>query len=122
MKYIKLFEAFINEAKDLELDNNLAEITLRKLIQKDGDYKFREMVYLSINDREAIQDEYGAKLPRGFAGPTKAMHISAVLAPLAGDSVYTDDADLVLGDKTVRGYKYDKSTLNDVVKLLKIEL
>ena len=50
------------------------------------------------------------------------MHISAVLAPLAGDSVYTDDADLVLGDKTVRGYKYDKSTLNDVVKLLKIEL
>jgi len=122
MKYIKLFEAFINEAKDLELDNNLAEITLRKLIQKDGDYKFREMVYLSINDREAIQDEYGAKLPRGFASPDKDMHISAVLAPLAGDSVYTDDGDLVLGDKTVRGYKHGKSTLNDVVKLLKIEL
>jgi len=122
MKHVKLFEAFINEAKDLELDKNLAEITLRKMIEKDGDRPFSEEVYLSLFDREDIQREYGNKLPRGFAGPTKSMHIGTVLKTLAGDSVYMDDADLVLGDKTVKGYKYGKSTLNDVLKLLKIKL
>jgi hypothetical protein len=122
MKHVKLFEAFINEAKDLELDKNLAEITLRKMIEKSGDDPFREMMYLSLFDREDIQREYGSKLPRGFAGPTKDMHISAVLKPLAGDSVYTDGGDLVLGDKTVKGYTHGKSTLNDVVKLLKIKI
>jgi hypothetical protein len=122
MKYVKLFEAFVNEGKDLELDNELAEITLRKMIEKSGDDPFREMMYMSLFDREAIRAEYGEKLPRGFAGPTKDMHISAVLAPLAGGSVYTDGGDLVLGDKTVKGYKHGKSTLNDVVKLLKIKI
>ena len=54
MKHVKLFEAFINEAKDLELDKNLAEITLRKMIEKDGDRPFSEEVYLSLFDREDI--------------------------------------------------------------------
>ena len=121
-KFLGIKEAFINEAKELELDKDLAEITLRKMIEKDGDRPFSEEVYLSLFDREDIQREYGNKLPRGFAGPNKSMHISTVLKTLAGDSVYMDDADLVLGDKTVHGYKYGKSTLNDVVKLLKIKI
>jgi len=122
MKHVKLFEAFINEAKDLELDKNLAEITLRKMIEKDGDRPFSEEVYFSLFDKDDIKRQYGSRLPNGFAGPNKMMHISTVLKPFTGDSVYMDDTDLVLGDKTVSGFKYGKSTLNDVLKLLKIKL
>ena len=104
----------VNEAVKVDID--LAQITVDVLA--DENKKFHYEFYISNMERDMIRDRYG-KLPRGFAGPTTSMLAGEILSPLAGDDVYTDDVDLVKGDKTVMTLK-PSTTWADVKKALKI--
>lgn len=104
----------IDEAVKVDVD--LAQITVDVLA--DENKKFHYEFYLSNMERDMIKDRYG-KLPRGFAGPTTSMLAGEILSPLAGDDIYTDDVDLVKGDKTVMTLK-PSTTWADVKKALKI--
>lgn len=115
MKHIKLFEQFINEAKDI--DKDLAQITLAQLLN-NGD-EFREVFYLSMGERDQIKSQYSGRLPRGFAGPNTGMMSGSILSVLANDSVYVDGNKLVKGDKTVMNLKAN-TTWDDVAKALKL--
>ena len=111
MKHLKLFEAFVNESKDLEKD--LARIVLNHILANNADRNFSETVYLSLSDREDIKRQYGKRLPRELAGPEKYMLASAILTPLVGDDVYVDGrTDLVVGDKTVLTLKSNTTWKN----------
>ena len=107
----------VNEAS-VKVDAELAQITLDFLASTGR--KFDEEIYLSRFDQDEIKKSYGGRLPRGFAGPDKSMLIGAVLEPLAGDSWYMDDVDLVQGDKTMMRIKPGKTTWADVKKELKM--
>ena len=122
MKHVKMFETFnlVNEAKgDIVVDKNLAKLTLDLLINNGS--LFREIIYLSLYDREQIKSKYANRFPNGFAGPEKGMLASYVLEPLVGDDVYIDGEDLVKGDKTVMVLN-SKTTWKDVAKVLNIKL
>ena len=109
-----LSESVINEAVKVDID--LAQITVDVLA--DENKKFHYEFYITNMERDMIKDRYG-KLPRGFAGPTTSMLAGEILSPLAGDDIYTDDVDLVKGDKTVMTLK-PSTTWADVKKALKI--
>lgn len=104
----------VNEAVKVDVD--LAQITVDVLA--DENKKFHYEFYITNMERDMIKDRYG-KLPRGFAGPTTSMLAGEILSPLAGDDIYTDDVDLVKGDKTVMTLK-PSTTWADVKKALKI--
>jgi len=105
----------LNEAKSL--DPKLAQITLDYLVSKKQDYS--EILYMSEFDREAIKDEYGSKLPRGFASNSNEMTSGSILTVLVGDDVYMDGGDLVKGDETVLHLK-GKETWAYVAKALNL--
>jgi hypothetical protein len=105
----------VNE--EVKIDTDLAQITVDVLA--DENKKFDELLYLNLDQVNAIKSRYG-KLPRGFAGPTKYIMAGLILSRLAGDDVYVDGrTDLVKGDKTVLNLKKD-TTWADVKKALKI--
>lgn len=116
MKHIKLFEEFVNEEKELDID--LVQITFNYLVKNNATYD--QQLYLSNADRDAIKDEYGKSLPRGFAGPESYMMSGSILTPLAGDSIYVDGRSLVKGSKTVMKLT-GKETWADVAKVLDIK-
>jgi hypothetical protein len=103
-----------NEAVKVDID--LAQITVDVLADQNA--RFSEELYINNMTRDIIRDRYG-KLPRGFAGPTTMMAAGEILSPLAGDSIYMDDTDLVKGDKTVMKVK-PNTTWADVKKALEI--
>ena len=109
-----LSESVINEAVKVDID--LAQITVDVLADQNA--RFSEELYINNMTRDIIRDRYG-KLPRGFAGPTTMMAAGQILSPLAGDSIYMDDIDLVKGDKTVMKVK-PNTTWADVKKALEI--
>lgn len=104
----------VNEAVKVDID--LAQITVDVLADQNA--RFSEVLYINNMTRDIIRDRYG-KLPRGFAGPTTMMAAGQILSPLAGDSIYMDDVDLVKGDKTVMKVK-PNTTWADVKKALEI--
>ena len=104
----------VNEAVKVDID--LAQITVDVLADQNA--RFSEELYINNMTRDIIRDRYG-KLPRGFAGPTTMMAAGQILSPLAGDSIYMDDIDLVKGDKTVMKVK-PNTTWADVKKALEI--
>jgi len=115
MKYIKLFEDFINEGEKV-LDKELAQAILDTLKAKEN--SFAEELYLSNGDRDSVKNIYKQRLPREVAGPEKSMMSSSVLTPLAGEEVYVDGrTHLVKGDKTVLNLT-PKTTWADVAKAL----
>ena len=127
MKHIKLYEQFVSEAfittrgSGKDLDKDLAEIVLRHILSSDGDRKFDETVFFSLNDREAIKSQYGRRLPNSLAGPTKSMLASQILSPLVGQDVYVDGRTyLVAGDKTMLVLK-SGTTWNDVADALNLK-
>ena len=107
----------VNEAS-VKVDSKLAQITLDFLASTGT--KFGEEIYLSRFDQDEIRKSYGGRLPSGFAGPDRSMLIGAILEPLAGDSWYMDDVDLVQGDETMMKIKPGKTTWADVKQKLKL--
>lgn len=103
----------------LKIDKKLAKITLDAIIPKKD--QFSQEVYLSAWDRENIRDEFGSKLPRGFASANKAMMSSELLNPFLEQGVYMDGTSLVQGDKTIMQIK-SSTTWSDVIKKLGIRI
>lgn len=92
-----MFEEF----KETGLPYELAMITFRYLVKKEE--PLHTVVYMSILDREIVKQEWKKRLPRIFANAEKYMHVGDILKPVlqSKEHVYTDDNDIVEGDKTM---------------------
>jgi len=102
VKYIQLFEEFLNE--NLEpinegLDPDVAKAILKVAAGK----KFDDgTLYMSLDERDKVKRLSGGKRMTGAPGPERGVYFTTILNAIAGkDKYYRDGTDLVVGDKTV---------------------
>ena len=107
----KFLEFLIESSSNLSIPRDLVWITVRYLVKNS--FPLGKKIYMSVYDREMIKREWKEKLPSGFPGPDKSITVGKILTPLLVDEppdwrneIYTDNDDIVKGDKTL--YRIEK--------------
>lgn len=116
MKHIKLFEEFISDDSET-LNEGLDPAVAKAVLKVIANREFQPVVYLSLNDRDQVKNAAGGKRLTGVPGPENGVRFTTLLNALGKGEFYTDNTDLVKGDKTVVDTKTLK-TFGDLKKFV----